>query len=124
MELQGTVYKKLDREQISDTFTKQGVVIETHGDYPQIVLVEFANKSLQAVDKVKVGDDVTVSINIRGREWTSPESGETKYFNTISGWRIDALGADTNAQSVGEVVNNAETEMSEAFDDTEDDLPF
>jgi hypothetical protein len=44
-------------------------------------------------NKWKVGDEVEVGINLRGREWTSPQ-GEVKYFNTIQGWKIgDTLGS-------------------------------
>ena len=37
-----------------------------------------------------MGQNVKVYINIRGREWTSPQ-GEIKYFNTIEGWKIEMI---------------------------------
>ena len=37
-------------------------------------------------------DQIEVSFNIRGREWTSPQ-GEVKYFNTLEAWRIEKMGA-------------------------------
>ncbi len=35
------------------------------------------------------GDVVTISINIRGREWTKDD--KTVYFNTITGWKVEKL---------------------------------
>ena len=39
------------------------------------------------LDRFKIGQQVTVDINLRGREWINPE-GEAKYFNDIEGWKI------------------------------------
>ncbi|HAG49222.1 MAG TPA: hypothetical protein DCL07_04715, partial [Cryomorphaceae bacterium] len=39
------------------------------------------------LNRVQEGQKVTVSINIRGREWTSKEN-ETRYYVSIQGWRI------------------------------------
>jgi translation initiation factor IF-3 len=36
---------------------------------------------------------VKVFINLRGREWTSPE-GVVKYFNSIQGWKVDVLESE------------------------------
>jgi len=35
---------------------------------------------------------VEIDVNIQGREWTSPQ-GETKYFTSLSGWRIAVVEA-------------------------------
>ena len=50
------------------------------------------------LDKFAVGDNVDVSINLRGREWINPQ-GEAKYFNSLQGWRIIKSGdaGTTNA---------------------------
>ena len=40
----------------------------------------------------KVGDKVTVGINLRGKEWTNPK-GETKYFNSIDAWSIATISS-------------------------------
>ena len=71
-------------------FRKRELVITTDEQYPQDILVEFVQDKTDVLDKYKEGQDVKVSINLRGREWIS-QQGETKYFNTIQGWRIEAL---------------------------------
>ena len=68
-------------------FRKRELVITTNEQYPQTVLIEFVQDKCDLLNAYKVGQDVKVSINIRGREWVNPE-GDTKYFNSIQGWRI------------------------------------
>ena len=55
--------------------------------YPQDVSIEFLQDKAIILDNYKVGQDVVIGINLRGREWTNPE-GEVKYFNSIIGWKI------------------------------------
>lgn len=87
MELTGTIKKLFDTQQVSPTFRKREVVIETDENYPQVVLCEFTQDRADIPSRYREGDKVTVSINIRGREWTNRD-GETKYFVSIQGWRM------------------------------------
>ena len=87
MELTGTIKKLFDVQQVSPTFRKREVVIETDENYPQVVMCEFTQDRADIPSRYREGDKVTVSINIRGREWTNRD-GETKYFVSIQGWRM------------------------------------
>ena len=69
-------------------FRKRELVVTTEEQYPQMIMIEFTQDKCDLLNDIKVGQDVTVSINLRGREWINPE-GVTKYFNTIQGWRVD-----------------------------------
>ena len=69
-------------------FRKRDMVLTTDEKYPQMLQVEFAQDNVDLLDKYAVGQDVTISINLRGREWINPE-GVAKYFNSIIGWRIE-----------------------------------
>ena len=73
-------------------FRKRDLVITTEGDYPQHILIEFVQDKVDLLNAFKVGDCVNVTINIRGREWTNPK-GEAKYFNSITGWKIEKSDA-------------------------------
>ena len=75
----------------SNGFTKREVVITTEEQYPQHIMIEFVQDKCDLLNNCKVGDAVDVSINLRGREWVNPQ-GETKYFNSIQGWRIERAG--------------------------------
>jgi hypothetical protein len=61
------------------------------------------------LDNLSVGTEVSLEINLRGREWTSP-SGQVKYFNTIECWKVDVIGSVPVMKSLPAPV--------------EDDLPF
>lgn len=71
----------------NEKFQKSELVIETNEQYPQSILIEFGGAKSDLVDPYQIGQEVEVSINLRGRKWTNPE-GVDKYFNTISGWKI------------------------------------
>ena len=84
MEIQGRI-KVLGetKEYGSNGFRKRELVITTEEQYPQHIMVEFIQDKTSLIDSFAVGQQVKISINLRGREWVSPQ-GETKYFNTIA----------------------------------------
>lgn len=59
---------------------------ETDSKYPQAV--PFDCKA-DLVGKIAVGDEVTVSFNVRGREWKNPTTGEIKFFGSVQAWKVD-----------------------------------
>ena len=90
MELSGKI-KWIDETKTygSNGFRKREVVITTEEQYPQHILIEFIQDKCDLLNTYQVGQDVKIGINLRGREWVNPE-GQTKYFNSIQGWRIEA----------------------------------
>ena len=82
MELKGIIVKIGDIETISDKFSKREIVIETAGDYPQKISCQVSNKTIGLFDGKAEGQEVTASINIRGREHNG------KYYNTIEIWKV------------------------------------
>ena len=104
----------------SSGFRKREVVVTTDEQYPQMLMIEFVQDKVDILDNYNVGQDVTISINLRGREWINPE-GVAKYFNSITGWRIEAT-APAAAQG-GEAPAAFET-TSIAQNEEPDDLPF
>ena len=87
MEITGKIKFIGTTQQVSDNFSKREVVVSTSEQYPQHISVEFNQDKCSILDKYAVGDEVTVGINLRGREYTNPQ-GEVKYFNSIQGWNI------------------------------------
>jgi hypothetical protein len=116
MELQGKIKLIEETKTYGEKgFRKRGMVITTEEQYPQHIIIEFVQDKVDLIDKYKVGDDVKVGINVGGREWVNPQ-GETKYFNSISGWRIDAAASTEPKPFEPAPINNAP--------DPSDDLPF
>ncbi len=101
-------------------------MITTEEQYPQHILVEFIQDKCDLLNSYQVGQDVKIGINLRGREWVNPE-GQTKYFNSIQGWRIDQLdqGAD-NDESIPtqKPFETTELDTNQNDNEEEDDLPF
>lgn len=122
MEITGTVKKIGEVQSITDTFKKREFIITTEEQYPQVLSIEFVQDKTQILDGFKEGERVKVNINLRGREWTNSE-GETKYFNTLQGWRIEKIGS--NSPQEGSSFDYPGSENSSASSaNVFNDLPF
>lgn len=86
MEIKGKI-KLIGQVQTYNNFQKREVVLVTEDKYPQTIMVEFTQKNVDKTQNNKVGDRVTVGINLRGKEWTNSK-GEIRYFNSIDAWSI------------------------------------
>ncbi|WP_158839333.1 DUF3127 domain-containing protein [Polaribacter sp. L3A8] len=106
----------------SNGFQKRELVVTTDDQYPQMINIEFQQDKADLLNNYKVGQDVKVSINLRGREWINPQ-GEAKYFNSIVGWRIENLSQGASAGGNIPPTDNFEP-ASKITDEEPDDLPF
>lgn len=125
MEVKGKIIEINDTQQISDRFQKREFVIEyaENPQYPEFIKFECIQDRVSMLDDYSVGDEATVSFNLKGRKWTDPK-GEVKYFNSLQAWRMQkesgaAPAADTQ-QGGGQANDLPFTE--EGPDD--EDLPF
>lgn len=97
MQVIGFIKFKGETEDVGTSgFQKRDLVVTTEEQYPQHILLQFNQAKCNLLDQFAIGQKVVVDINLRGREWVNPQ-GETKYFNTIEGWRI-ALDANSQPQ--------------------------
>ena len=127
MEIQGKI-KMIDETKTygNNGFRKREVVITTDEQYPQHILIEFVQDKCDLLNNYNVGQDAKISINVRGREWVNPQ-GETKYFNSIQGWRIESLQAEVPAggQRMPPVPPMDAFEPADDLkEEDHDDLPF
>lgn len=125
MELQGKI-KMIDETKTygNNGFRKRELVITTEEQYPQHILIEFVQDKTDLLNAYKVGQDVKVSINVRGREWVNPQ-GETKYFNSLQGWRIETLSPAPSGGDMPPMPPADAFEPANDFNEEEhDDLPF
>ena len=104
-------------------FRKREVVITTQEQYPQHLLIEFIQDRCELLDSFNVGENVKISINLRGREWENPE-GEIKYFNSIHGWRIEKEEFVEKDIIPPPDDTPGFAEKSDEDNEVEDDLPF
>jgi len=131
MEIEGFLKEIYETEDVGTSgFQKRECVVTTNEQYAQHILIQFTQDKCNLLTSFRVGEKVKVDINLRGREWISPQ-GETKYFNTIQAWRISSVHdpsqngrttaptpaqMQTNPQQYGPTGNLNEEEA--------DDLPF
>lgn len=121
MQISGEIKAIFDTQKVSDKFQKREFVLITEGNtpYPQHISMQLTQDKCNMLDGVGVGSSVTVSINIRGREWSGPQG--VKYFNTLEVWKIEVHShvAPTNTAATG---NDSNTYGGVIADN--DDLPF
>lgn len=125
MEVLGKVKVINPEQQVSASFKKRELVVTTEEQYPQHIMIEFTQDKTDLLNQYNLGEQVKVSINIRGREWVSPQ-GETKYFNSIQGWRIEKMQAEApSAAQMPPMPASEAFEPATNFKEEEhDDLPF
>ena len=124
MEVSGKI-KWLDETKTygNNGFRKREVVITTEEQYPQHIMVEFIQDKCDLLNAFQIGQNVKIGINLRGREWVNPQ-GETKYFNSIQGWRIEAITGESNSEIPNMVPPPAIESADDTSDGPDDDLPF
>jgi hypothetical protein len=125
MEVQGRI-KMVGETQTFGTngFKKREIVVTTEEQYPQHIMVEFVQDKTDLLDNYKEGQQVKIGINLRGREWLNPQ-GETKYFNSIQGWRIEASqGGSAPTDMPPMPPKDAFEPAGDLNTDDNDDLPF
>jgi len=81
------------------------------------------------------GQPLTVSINLRGREWTNPQ-GEVKVFNTLQCWKVTSDVTDQQEEEeeapkkkaapkkAGNIEKNFQNEFIQEITNDNNDLPF
>lgn len=125
-ELTGTLKVKQATQVVSDKFSKRELVLTTdaQSQYPQYISLQLTQDKCALLDAYNIGDELKVSFNLRGREWTAPD-GVTKYFNSLEAWRIERAnaGAPASGSNIASPSPAAQEEMISSSEQS-DDLPF
>jgi len=93
------------------TFKKRLLVVKSNEEYPQEIPIDFVQAKTDLLDKYVTGQDVSVSINIRGNSYNG------KWYCSLNGWRIERTSGAEEP-----VVNY--TLQGEKLGQDETDLPF
>ena len=123
---QGKIKVINETQVISEKFKKREfVVTDTSSMYPQDVMFQSVQDKCDMLNGYAVEDQVEVSFNLRGREWTSPD-GVVKYFNTLDAWRIEKMGQGGVIPAAGPSDMSLDAQPSAEADGSgeKDDLPF
>jgi hypothetical protein len=122
MELKGKVHEIGALQQVSETFKKRDLIIEyaENPTYPEYIRFEALQDKTALFDSLKVGDEIEVSFNLRGRPWTAKD-GKVSYFNSLVVWRINALAGNAAAAATPAYAPPVDVNSAPGEDD---DLPF
>lgn len=121
MKVTGKLLEIKETQQVSEAFKKRLFVLEhaENPQYPEYVSFELIQDRCGLLDGFQPGQEVEVSFNLKGRKWINPE-GETKYFNSLQAWRIEA-----QSQPASQPPGEAPAPPSTAAETGEEDaLPF
>jgi len=109
---------------VSEKFKSKDVVLLTDEKFPQYITIQFTQDKTELITQNNIGEQVEVSINLRGREWKSP-TGEIKYFNTIEGWQINAAQTFSAEKFANKEADKMfKKDIIQEYEDENDDLPF
>ncbi len=95
--LKGTIKKIGEVQQVTEKFRKRDVVIcDNSGKFAQYIPFQLAQDKCSLADNLNVGDEVDVSYNMNGKEYTDKKTGELKYFLTLEIWKVTKLSESTS----------------------------
>ncbi len=114
-ELTGKIKLIQDPKTFDSGFKKREMVVTVEdGKYPQDINLEFVQDKAALLDDLQSGQEVTVSFDIRGREYNG------RYFNNLQGWRVQVLDGDAPSGENG----GAGSSAPEPPDFADQDIPF
>ena len=130
-EMQGSVQWIGETQSFASGFTKREFVLTSaHDKYPQDIKFEVVKDKCTVLDQFSVGQDVTVSFDVRGNEYNG------KYYVNLACWKLQAgsgdgaspaprraaAGGSAPAASRSAEPSPADLRNESDFDD--DDVPF
>ena len=119
-EATGTLHYLSETQQVKDTFRKREFVLEIQdGNYPQHIKFQVTQDRCALLDTMKVGQQVKVLFNLRGRPFQNRE-GQTVYYTNLEAWRIEGASAAAPASTDYSQISPAQSGAKDDFDD----VPF
>lgn len=120
MNIKGKIHQIFNTQKVNETFKKREFVVEyrENPQYAEFLKFELIQDKCELLDNLKIGQEVDVYFNLRGREWTNPK-GEKVYFNSLQAWRIENVEGNGNQQAYAPPSDDSLTSFSD-----DDVLPF
>lgn len=123
MEISAKIIEIFETANITETFRKREFVVEysENPSYPEYIKFELTQDKCDILNNFNIGDEVTISFNLKGRKWTDPQ-GTVKYFNSLQAWRLDEKNGDDSKEDSGAPVSEEPEWLNDK--DEENELPF
>jgi len=85
-EVKGILHAIQDTRRVSEKFSTRSFTIKVADDkYEQFITFELINDRTDMIDSFGIGEELTVSFNLKGRQW------QEKYFNTLEAWKVQGI---------------------------------
>ena len=96
IQVTGEIVEIYDVKIISDNFKKREFILKhaPNPEYPDFLKLEVVQNKTDLLDKYKVGDNVQVDLNLKGKRWEKGK--ESGYFNSLQAWRIQPASQEDN----------------------------
>lgn len=123
-EIEGKILLIHDTQTFASGFQKREFVVETSEEkYPQQIKLEAVKDGCAVLDEYEIGDEVSVSFNLRGNEYNG------KHYVNLQAWKISREGAAPPTRSKTAPPDRERQKVPPAppvddFDDVDDDIPF
>lgn len=101
---------------------KVWIVTEENPQYPQTIEIELQQDKVDIMNGISIDAPIKCYCNLRGREWTKPETKVTSVFNSITCWKVEGLPG--GVQQGTQAVVAQPVQQSSALPDLDSDLPF
>ena len=95
-QVSGEIIEIYDVKIISDNFKKREFILKhaPNPEYPDFLKLEVVQNKTDLLDKYKVGQEVVVDLNLKGKRWEKGK--ESGYFNSLQAWRIQPASSADN----------------------------
>lgn len=122
-EVEGTLHKKFDTENKTDTFQAREFVLEVaDGNYPQLVKFQLVQDRCALLDTFQENEKMKVHFDLRGREWNG------KYFTNLNAWRLEKVEMSAAPSNMPPDLSDdsfpSAADEPQTSGDFDDDLPF
>ncbi|MDR0754143.1 MAG: DUF3127 domain-containing protein [Prevotellaceae bacterium] len=131
LDIVGKLIQKLDirsGENARGPWSVQEAIIEPIEQYPKKICISFWGDRIGDLEKIKLGDKVTVSVNIDSRE------ANGKWYTSVRAWRVQISDENVGQQQAStsqpnshpqDIPSPTATDFTEDVPEIEiDDLPF
>ena len=127
-ELTGTLTEVFDTQNITDTFQKRDIVVETSTtdaqgkEYFETIKFQLTQDRCDLISDFGIGEEITVHFNIKGSKWDKGD--KPVYFVNLDAWRLESTstGGQKGGQEGGQKVQEDEVPNNDV--DPDQDLPF
>lgn len=129
--IEGDVYKIMPTEEFKSGFRKRDLVIDTGGDYPKKIPIQFMKDKCRDLDAIEEGFVVRVEAFVNGNEWNG------KFYVSLSAYKMEIIsGAKVSTPRKESTASKpkfttkviegggSDSGLTDSDYDEDDDMPF